>query len=76
VNSLARIIQIMVLATVVVVAVYLVLWSADSWADWVVLGVVVVTAWAVALGLYAREFPVKGKRSIRRTSRDRWRDDR
>ena len=75
-NSLARIIQILVFATVVVVAAYLVLWSADGWADWVVLAVVIITAWAVALGLYAREFPVKGKRNIKRSSSDRWRDHR
>jgi hypothetical protein len=49
---------------------YLVISSADSWGDWVVFGVVVLTAFGVALAVHHRDHPM-GKRSFSRSSRTR-----
>jgi hypothetical protein len=49
---------------------YLVVSSADSWGDWVVFGVLVLTALGAALAVHHREHPA-GKRSFSRSSRTR-----
>ena len=64
-----RISQVILLVGVVVGLGYLVISSADGWADWVVFGVIVLTAYggavAIAPQIYARR-----KRTISRTSDD------
>ena len=59
--------QVIFLIGVVIGLGYLVIWSADGWADWVVFGVIVMTglgaAIAVSPKLYARR-----KRTISRSS--------
>jgi len=49
---------------------YLVVSSADSWGDWVVFGVVALTAFGAALAVHQREHPTR-KRSFSRSSRTR-----
>ena len=46
---------------------YLVVSSADSWGDWVVFGVVTLTAFGAALAVHHREHPT-GKRAFSRSS--------
>jgi hypothetical protein len=62
-----RAVQWGIIAAVLAGGAYLVISSADNWADWVVFGVIVITAFgfavAVAPNLYARR-----KRTIARTS--------
>ena len=64
-----RISQLMLLVGVVVGLGYLVISSADGWADWVVFVVIVITAYggavAIAPQIYARR-----ERTISRTSDD------
>jgi hypothetical protein len=55
------------MAALVAALAYLVVSSADSWADWVVFGVIVLTAFGAALAVHHREHPT-GKRSFTRTS--------
>ena len=47
--------QLLAFAALVAMATYLVLWSADSWADWVVLGVICLTAFGGAVAVNHRE---------------------
>jgi hypothetical protein len=49
---------------------YLVVSSADSWGDWVVFGVVAMTALGAALAVHHREHPTR-KRSFTRSSQTR-----
>jgi O-antigen/teichoic acid export membrane protein len=49
---------------------YLVVSSADSWADWVVFGVLVLTALGAAIAAYDRRWPTRG-RPISRSSDQR-----
>jgi hypothetical protein len=49
---------------------YLVVSSADSWGDWVVFGVLVITAFGAALAVHHREHPA-GRRAFSRSSGDR-----
>jgi hypothetical protein len=49
---------------------YLVVSSADSWADWVVFGVVALTAFGAALAVHHREHPAR-KRAFSRSSENR-----
>jgi hypothetical protein len=46
---------------------YLVVSSADSWGDWVVFGVVVLTAFGAAVAVHHREHPTR-KRAFSRSS--------
>jgi hypothetical protein len=65
-----RVVQAGGLCLLVAALTYLVVWSADSWADWVVLGVVAVTVFGAAVAIYPRAFPT-GKPSFTRSSEDR-----
>ena len=47
---------------------YLVVSSADSWADWVVFGVLVVTALGAALAVHEQRWGVSRGRPISRSS--------
>jgi len=47
---------------------YLVISSADSWADWVVFGVLVLTALGAALAVHDERFGVSRGRPISRSS--------
>ena len=49
---------------------YLVVSSADAWGDWVVFGVLVITAFGAALAVHHREHPA-GRRAFSRSSGDR-----
>jgi hypothetical protein len=46
---------------------YLVVSSADSWGDWVVFGVVTLTAFGAAIAVHHREHPTR-KRAFSRSS--------
>ena len=63
-------VQALSFAALVAGLAYLVLWSADSWADWVVFGVIAATAFGTALAVNRREYPTR-KRAFTRTSDDR-----
>jgi hypothetical protein len=54
-------------AGLVVALAYLVASSADSWGDWVVFGVVTLTAFGAALAVHHREHPTR-KRAFSRSS--------
>jgi hypothetical protein len=49
---------------------YLVVSSADSWGDWVVFGVVTLTAFGAAVAVHHREHPAR-KRAFSRSSDSR-----
>jgi hypothetical protein len=49
---------------------YLVVSSADSWGDWVVFGVITLTAFGAALAVHHREHPTR-KRAFSRSSDSR-----
>jgi len=49
---------------------YLVVSSADSWGDWVVFGVVTLTAFGAAIAVHHREHPTR-KRAFSRSSDSR-----
>lgn len=63
-------VQALIVAAVVAALGFLVVSSADSWADWVVFGVIVLTAFGGAAAVNRREYPTR-KRSFTRTSDDR-----
>ena len=63
-------VQAVLFLALVVALAYLVLWSADSWADWVVLSVIAATAFGAALAVNHREYPAR-KRSFTQSSDDR-----
>lgn len=62
--------QRLALAGLVIGLGYLVVSSADSWGDWVVFGVLVITAFGAALAVHHREHPA-GRRAFSRSSSDR-----
>jgi hypothetical protein len=62
--------QGLALAGLVIGLGYLVVSSADSWGDWVVFGVVALTAFGAALAVHHREHP-SGRRAFSRSSDDR-----
>jgi hypothetical protein len=62
--------QRLALAGLVIGLGYLVVSSADSWGDWVVFGVVTLTAFGAALAVHHREHPA-GRRAFSRSSGDR-----
>ena len=66
----SRIVQLIAFAGLVAGLGYLVVWSADSWADWVVFGVIVLTAFGAALAVHHREHPT-GPKSFTRSSETR-----
>jgi prepilin signal peptidase PulO-like enzyme (type II secretory pathway) len=66
----SRIVQVIAFAGLVAALGYLVVWSADSWADWVVLGVIVLTAFGAALAVHHRDHPT-GPKSFTRSSETR-----
>lgn len=47
--------QAIAFSGLVAILAYLVLWSADSWADWVVLGAIALTAFGGAVAVNHRE---------------------
>lgn len=62
--------QGLALVGLVVGLAYLVVSSADSWADWVVFGVLVLTAFGAALAVHQRDHPAR-RRSFSRSSDER-----
>ena len=62
--------QVVAFAGLVLALGYLVVWSADSWADWVVFAVIVLTAFGAALAVNHREHAT-GARSVKRSSDSR-----
>jgi uncharacterized membrane protein YecN with MAPEG domain len=66
----STLVQVMATAGLVAGLAYLVVSSADSWADWVVFAVLVVTAFGAALAVHHREHPTR-KRSFSRSSDSR-----
>ena len=65
-----RPVQLIVLAGVIALAIWAVTSSADGWADWVVLGVIIVTFMGFARAAHHRRFPTH-KRAFSRESRSR-----
>ena len=47
--------QLLAFAALVLILGYIVIWSADSWADWVVLGAITLTAFGGAVAVDKRE---------------------
>jgi hypothetical protein len=59
--------QALALAGLIAGLAYLVVSSADSWGDWVVFGVVTMTAFGAALAVHHRDHPTR-KRAFSRSS--------
>jgi O-antigen/teichoic acid export membrane protein len=59
--------QLLAFAGLVAILAYLVIWSADSWADWVVLGVIALTAFGASLAVYQRQHH-GGRKAFSRSS--------
>ena len=66
----SRVAQTVAMVGLVVGLGYLVVSSADSWGDWVVFGVIALTAFGAALAVHHREHPTR-KRSFSRSSKSR-----
>jgi hypothetical protein len=66
----AIVVQAVCLTLLIAGLAYLVIITADSWGDWVVFGVIVLTAFGAALAVHHREHPAR-KRSITRSSDSR-----
>jgi hypothetical protein len=64
-------VQILAFLLLVAGLAYLVISSADSWADWVVFGVLVLTALGAALAVHESRWGVSRGRSISRSSDQR-----
>jgi O-antigen/teichoic acid export membrane protein len=60
-------VQVLAFCLLVAGLAYLVVWSADSWADWMVFGVLVLTALGAAIAVHERRWPTRG-RPISRSS--------
>ena len=65
--SRASVVQAVALAGLIAGLGYLVVTSADSWGDWVVFGVITLTAFGAALAVHHREHPAR-KRAFSRSS--------
>jgi hypothetical protein len=65
-------VQVIVLAVIVAACIYVVFKVAANWADWVVFGMIVVTAFGAAVAIYPRRYPTR-KRAYTRSSDDRYR---
>jgi cytochrome bd-type quinol oxidase subunit 2 len=65
-------IQVIVVALIAAACIYLVFKVAANWADWVVLGMIVVTVLGAAVAIYPRRYPTQ-KRSYTRQSDDKFR---
>jgi hypothetical protein len=66
----ATAVQALALAVLAGGLAFLVLSSADSWADWVVFGAIALTAFGASVAVNRREHPTH-KRAFTRSSRDR-----
>jgi len=65
-------IQVIVVALIAAACIYLVFKVAANWADWVVLGMIVVTVLGAAVAIYPRRYPPR-KRAYTRQSDDKFR---
>jgi cytochrome bd-type quinol oxidase subunit 2 len=65
-------IQVIVVALICAACIYLVFKVAANWADWVVFGMIVVTAFGAAIAIYPRRYPTR-KRAYTRSSEDKYR---
>ena len=65
-------IQVIVVALICAFCIYLVFKVAANWADWVVFGMIVVTAFGAAIAVYPRRYPAQ-KRAYTRSSDDKYR---
>ena len=65
-------VQVIVLALIVALCIYLVFSVAADWADWVVFAMFVVTALGAAIAIYPRRYPTH-KRAYTRSSDDKYR---
>jgi hypothetical protein len=63
-------VQIIVLVGVIAAGAYAVISNADNWADYVVLGVIVLTTIGAAIAIYPRQYPT-AKRAVSRSSEER-----
>jgi uncharacterized protein (DUF983 family) len=63
--------QVLILAAILVVAVLAVINVVDNWSDWVVLGVIVGTTIAVSFAVMNRQYPTR-KRRVTRDSDSDW----
>jgi cytochrome bd-type quinol oxidase subunit 2 len=65
-------ILVIVVALICAVCIYLVFKVAANWADWVVLGMIVITVFGAAVAIYPRRYPTR-KRAYSRSSEDKYR---
>ena len=66
-----RVVQAVAMGGLTAALAYLVISSADSWADWVVFGVLVLTALGAALAVHESRWGVSRGRAISRSSERR-----
>ena len=65
-------VQVIVVALIFALCIYLVFSVAADWADWVVFTMFVVTALGAAIAIYPRRYPTR-KRAYTRSSDDKYR---
>jgi cytochrome bd-type quinol oxidase subunit 2 len=65
-------ILVIVVALICAACIYAVFKVAAGWADWVVLGMIVLTAFGAAVAIYPRRYPTR-KRAYTRRSDDKYR---
>ena len=59
--------QALIFLLIVAGLAYAVISNADNWGDWVVLGVVALTAVGAAIAIYPRRYPTKKRTFVRRS---------
>jgi cytochrome bd-type quinol oxidase subunit 2 len=62
---------VIVVALIFAACIYAVFKVAAGWADWVVLGMIVLTAFGAAVAIYPRRYPTR-KRAYTRRSDDKY----
>jgi cytochrome bd-type quinol oxidase subunit 2 len=65
-------ILVIVVALICAGCIYVVFKVAANWADWVVFGMIVITAFGAAIAIYPRRYPTR-KRAYTRSSEDKYR---
>jgi hypothetical protein len=59
-------VQVVVFCALLVGGLYLVIWSADGWEDYVVLGVIVMMSFAIAIAVNRRRYTTKRRTFVKR----------
>lgn len=63
--------QVAIVVAVALAGAWIVVWSVDDWADWIVLGVIILTVVGFAIAINHRQYPTK-KRTFIKDADSKW----